>query len=134
MKRLALLCLMLGLIACAGKIEMNDVIGNWQLVSMDGQPSPKTMREGNITLEIQADGKFAGQAPVNRYFGQIKHADKTLGTGPVGSTMMAGPPELMQAEAAFFKVLNDVQTVNIENAQLHVTGTNGKVLVFDRAE
>ena len=134
MKNLALLVLMLCLAACDGDFTMSDVTGKWQLSTMNGQPAPATMREGGVFLEIQEDGKFAGQAPVNRYFGQINAQDKTFKTGPVGMTMMAGPPELMDAERDYFTVINDVRSVDIEGGQLILTGSDGKQLVFDRAK
>jgi heat shock protein HslJ len=134
MKNLALLVLMLCLAACDGDFTMSDVTGKWQLSTMNGQPAPADMRAGGVTLEIQEDGKFAGQAPVNRYFGQINAQDKTFKTGPVGMTMMAGPPELMDAERDFFAVINDVKSVDVKGGQLTLTGPDGKRLVFERAE
>ena len=134
MKNLALLVLMLCLAACDGDFTMSDVTGKWQLSTMNGQPAPATMREGGVTLGIQEDGKFAGQAPVNRYFGQINAKDKTFKTGPVGMTMMAGPPELMDAERDCFAVINDVKSVDVKGGQLTLTGPDGKQLVFERAK
>lgn len=113
---------------------MSDITGKWQLSTMNGQ-SVTSMREGGVTLDIQEDGKFAGQAPVNRYFGQIKVEEKTLKTGPIGSTMMAGPPESMQAEQQYFQALGEnVKSVNIENDQLVITAMDNKKLVFDRVK
>ncbi len=134
MKNLVLLVLMLCLAACDGDFKMSDVTGKWQLSTLNGQPAPTTMREGGVTLDIQEDGKFAGQAPVNRYFGQINAQDKTFKTGPVGMTMMAGPPELMDAERDFFAVINDVKSIDVKGGQLTLTGPDGKRLVFERAE
>ena len=134
MKNLALLVLMLCLAACDGDFTMSDVTGKWQLSTLNGQPTPASMREGGVTLDIQEDGKFAGQAPVNRYFGQINAQDKTFKTGPVGMTMMAGPPELMDAERDFFAVINDVKSVDVKGGQLTLTGPDGKQLVFERAK
>ena len=134
MKKFMLLFFMLCLAACDGDFKMSDVTGKWQLSTLNGQPAPTTMREGGVTLDIQEDGKFAGQAPVNRYFGQINAQDKTFKTGPVGMTMMAGPPELMDAERDFFAVINDVKSVDVKGGQLTLTGPDGKRLVFERAE
>ena len=134
MKNLALLVLMLCLAACDGDFTMSDVTGKWQLSTMKGQLAPADMRAGGVTLEIQEDGKFAGEAPVNRYFGQINAQDKTFKTGPVGMTMMAGPPELMDAERDFFAVINDVKSVDVKGGQLTLTGPDGKRLVFERVE
>jgi heat shock protein HslJ len=134
MKKFVLLVLLFCLAACDGEFKMSDVAGKWQLSTMNGQPIA-SMREGGVTLDIQEDGKFAGQAPVNRYFGQIKVEDKTLKTGPIGSTMMAGPPENMQAEQQYFQALGEnVKSANIENGQLVITAMDDKKLVFDRVK
>jgi heat shock protein HslJ len=132
MKNLVLLVLMLCLTACDGEFTMSDVTGKWQLSTLNGQPAPASIREGGVTLEIQEDGKFAGQAPVNRYFGQINMQDKTFKAGPVGMTMMAGPPELMDAERNFFMIINDVRSVDVKGGQFTLSGPDGKQLVFDR--
>ncbi len=134
MNKLALLVLMLCLAACDGDSTMSDVAGKWQLSTLNGQPARTTMREGGVTLEIKEDGKFSGQAPVNRYFGQINLQDKSFKTGPVGSTMMAGPPELMGAERDFFAVINDVRSVDVKGGMLTLSGPDGKQLVFERAK
>lgn len=134
MKKFMLLFFMLCLAACDGDFKMSDVTGKWQLSTLNGQPAPTTMREGGVTLEIKEDGKFAGQAPVNRYFGQINTQDKTFKAGPVGMTMMAGPRELMDAERDFFAVINDVKTVDAKEGKLTLTGPDGKQLVFVRAK
>lgn len=135
MKNFALLILIICLAACDGEFKMSDMAGNWQLSTMNGQPAPSSARAGGVTLEIQEDGKFAGQAPVNRYFGQIKVDDKILKTGPIGSTMMAGPPENMQAEQQYFQALGEhVKSAKIENGQLVITAMDDKKLVFDRVK
>jgi heat shock protein HslJ len=134
MKKFVLLVLLICLAACDGDFKMSDITGKWQLSTMNDQPAPANMRAGGVTMEIQEDGKFAGQAPVNRYFGQINVQDKTFKTGPVGSTMMAGPPELMDAERDYFTVINDVKAVDVNGDKLTLNGPDGKRLVFDRVK
>ncbi len=134
MKKL-IVVLFLGLLAaCDGGITMSDVSGKWQLSLLHGQPAPTAMRAGGVTLEIQPDGKFAGQAPVNRYFGQLKIEGDTIITAPVGATMMAGPPELMQAEQDFFKTLNAVKAMTVKDGKLDIEAADGRRLVFERAQ
>ena len=115
---------------------MSDVVGKWQLSSMNGQPAPVNLRNNQrVTLEIQEDGQFAGQAPVNRYFGKITLEDGILKTGPIGATMMAGPPEKMQAEQQYFQALGEhVKSAKIENGQLVITAMDDKKLVYDRVK
>jgi heat shock protein HslJ len=49
-------------------------------------------------------------------------------------TMMAGPPELMDAERDFFTVINDVKSVDAKGDKLTLAGPDGKQLVFDRVK
>jgi heat shock protein HslJ len=135
MKKLLVLLLLLCLTACDGELKMSDIAGNWQLTTMNGEPAPMDVRGGlGVTLEIQEDGKFAGQAPINRYFGQINTQDKTFKTGPVGMTMMAGPPELMDAERDYFTIINEVKSVDVKGDKLSLSGPDGKQLVFNRVK
>jgi heat shock protein HslJ len=58
-----------------------------------------------VTLGFQ-EGRAGGKAPVNRYFGMcVDHPGGSLELGPFGMTMMAGPPEAMAAETAYFRLL-----------------------------
>jgi heat shock protein HslJ len=131
MKKLLTLFLLMCLAACEGDFNINDVVGKWQLQTLDGQT---LSADAIVSLDIQPDGKFSGKAPINRYFGHINVEDGMLKTSPVGSTMMAASPELMDAESAYFKVLNDVTSAKIVGGQLVITAKSGQKLVFDKAQ
>ena len=131
MKKILSAFLLLCLAACDGDFTMSDLVGKWQLQTMDAQPMSA---DAMVSLDIQADGKFSGKAPVNRYFGQINVENGMLKTSPVGSTMMAASPELMDAEQAYFKVLNDAETAKIVDGKLVITGKQGGKLVFNKTE
>lgn len=86
-----------------GKFVLGDftltpsVVGNWMTIS-------------GITLVLNADGTFAGQAPVNSYFGEYEVADGKVTFKNVGATKMMGDEEEMAAEDAFFKSLEGTFT------------------------
>ena len=76
-----------------GKLTLTaSVVGNWMTV--DG-----------ITLTLAEDGTFAGQAPVNNYFGEYEVNDGKVTFKNVASTKMMGAEEAMAAEDAFFTAL-----------------------------
>ena len=76
-----------------GKLTLTaSVVGNWMTV--DG-----------ITLVLNADGTFAGQAQVNNYFGEYEVKDGKVTFKNVASTKMMGAEEDMEAEAAFLAAL-----------------------------
>jgi len=90
----------------------------WRLVGMTG----KEPADGVVSsLDFQEEGRIAGRAGVNRYFGQLKVADGTLSAGPIGSTRMAGPPEAMQQEHAFLTALGQVHKIAIVEGKLVLT-------------
>ncbi|HWS39933.1 MAG TPA: META domain-containing protein [Arenimonas sp.] len=131
MKKLLTLFLLMFLVACEGDFNINDVVGKWQLQSIDGQA---LRADVNASLDIQSDGKFSGKAPINRYFGHINVEDGKLTTSPVGSTMMAASPELMDAERNYLTILNDVTSAKVVAGQLVITAKSGQKLVFDKAQ
>jgi heat shock protein HslJ len=89
----------------------------------------------DITLEIadnteSADAKvlrMTGNSAVNMYFGDltITGFDEKTGIGTMkistlGSTKMAGPPELMECETNYFNMLNESAEFRIQEGQLQV--------------
>jgi heat shock protein HslJ len=80
-----------------------------------------------ITLTFLEGNRVAGRGPVNRFFGGYHLADDgTLhwaGSGTVsgpafGSTMMAGPPDLMNLEQTFFQALGAVNRLEARGSAL----------------
>jgi heat shock protein HslJ len=63
-----------------------------------------------ITLLLAADGHASGSAAINRYHGGYTLSDdgNFALTGPLATTRMAGPPELMALEDSFLKALGTV--------------------------
>ena len=76
-----------------GKLTLTaSALGNWETI--DG-----------VTLVLNDDGTFAGQAPVNNYFGEYEVKDGKVTFKNVASTKMMGAEEDMEAEAAFLAAL-----------------------------
>lgn len=119
----------------------SQIIGKWVLKNRflgDAIDTPcgyavKNARD--ITLEIadnteSSDSKvlrMTGNSAVNMYFGDltITGFDQTTGIGTMkistlGSTKMAGEPELMECETGYFNMLNESAEFRVQNGQLHV--------------
>ena len=83
-----------------GKLTLGEltltasVVGNWMTV--DG-----------ITLTLAEDGTVSGQAPVNTFMGEYEVADGKVTFKNIAATKMMGAAEDMEAEAAFFKALEE---------------------------
>ncbi|MCZ9318667.1 MAG: META domain-containing protein, partial [Methanocorpusculum sp.] len=89
--------------------------------------------EGNsdVTLNLTADGSFNGQAPVNLYFGSYTETADGLTFSAVGSTMMAGPEDAMNAESKFYEALGTVAGYKVVDGKLFLTDAAGNtVLTF----
>jgi len=90
--------------------------------------------KSNITITFFPDGKVAGGAPINRYFGkyQLDVNGRLFWPGPgFAATMMAGPPELMDQEQVYFRSLRRVSRILKTAKGIHLANDDGSlVLVF----
>ncbi len=82
-----------------------------------------------ITLGFQ-DGRAGGRSAVNRYFGMCSdRGGGALALGPFGTTMMAGPPHAMAAEAAYHSLLDQVRGIRHDDGELVLTDGSGAELL-----
>ncbi len=79
-----------------------------------------------LNLTITAEGTCYGFSGVNRFFGKLQiAADGAVSAGPFGSTMMAGPKELMDLETAFHKALASVKRVEVSGSVVKFFDSTG---------
>ena len=104
--------------------------GDWQLVSIGGEAPAEGL--DRPTLSVQADGKVAGFAGVNRYMGSFGGPGDQL-FGPMPTTMMAGPPEAMALEARFTTAMGAATDLRLDGSTLVLVSDEGD-LVFERAD
>ncbi len=87
----------------------------------------------NMTITFFPDGKVAGGAPVNRYFGryQLDDAGRLQWPGPgFASTMMAGPPELMDQEQEYFRSLRKASRILKTVQGIHIANDDGSLVLM----
>ena len=88
----------------------------------------------NVTITFFPDGKVAGGAPINRYFGtyQLDDDGRVHWPGPgFASTMMAGPPALMDQEQVYFRALRAATRILKTAKGIQLANDEGSlVLVF----
>ena len=78
-----------------GKLTLTaSVVGNWVSV-------------GGNDIIFAEDGTVSGQALVNTFMGEYEVKDGKVTFKNIGATKMMGAPEDMEAEAAFFKALEE---------------------------
>ncbi len=141
MKQYATLMIIVGistLLACAGTQtggpgikndavlithqRIDDISGiEWHLTKMKmADKSISLIENSKTTFSCDEDGKVAGVASINRYFGNfnLKENGDIVWNQAFGMTRMAGPPELMEQEAAFMHALPQTARMYVKASKL----------------
>jgi heat shock protein HslJ len=104
---------------------------SWQLVELDGKPVPATEGLQRPTLQLDATSvRASGTAGVNRYTASYELNGLALRFGTAAGTKMAGRPEAMALENAYFKALATVSSWNIVGNKLELKSADKTVLRF----
>ena len=96
--------------------EVSLVSGSWYATDGSG-----------ANVRFAADGKLSGSGGCNRFFGTYVATDKTIETGPLGTTRMACAPDVMNAETRFLAALESAREYRIEGNTLRI-GAEGLTL------
>lgn len=119
-----------------GKLEGGIRDTAWKLVLLVREGSEwSPAADAMPTLTIEAGGKVHGLATINRYFGQVEIGDsgRLAWSGPLGSTMMAGPEPLMEQETAFLQALQAARKIFLREGRLVLEDDAGRTrLEFER--
>ena len=87
-------------------------------------------KKTDINITFSQDGIY-GFAGVNRYFAGYKLGENGQITfSPIGSTMMAGPQEKMEAERQYFELLNNVDKIETYKSKVVLLTKNNQKLKF----
>ncbi len=158
MKQFATLMIVIGistLLACAGTqsgstgtktnarqitpMRIKDITGvEWHLKKMitDRKSIPLLVDTKN-TFSCDEDGKVAGVASLNRYFGNftLKEEGEITWSKAFGMTRMAGPPDLMEQEARFMQALPQTSRIYLKGSQLILASEDKSTwLEFQKAD
>jgi heat shock protein HslJ len=104
----------------------------WRLTALERDGKPIALPAGSgATLKLATDGRLSGRAPINGYFGAatLSQDGSLAWSGPMGSTQMAGPPELMEAEHSYFRILQEVTRWRTEQGELILENAEGSARV-----
>lgn len=88
------------------------------IVSGDWRP----IKGAETFVRFQNDGKLIGFAGCNSFFGSYVATDNTIEPGPIGSTRMACPDDVMAAEQKFLAALQSATSYRIVADELILTG------------
>lgn len=108
----------------------------WQAVGVNnGRGGVTSLVAGSsIDAVFDEDGRVSGRAGCNRYHGSYETDGTRLGIGPLASTRMACPDELMKQEAAFLAALGRATTFRIDGSRLELRDDGGALQVAFVAE
>ena len=83
-----------------------------------------------VTAKFDPDGSLSGNGGVNQYnTTYTTSGSSTISIKPPATTMMAGPPEVMDQETAYFAALGKTTTYAIEGSTLTLRAADGAAMV-----
>ena len=104
----------------------------WMLLEIEGKP---LIEQSAITIEFAEDGQVSGSAGINRYFGLAARDEaRELIFSQMGSTRMAGPPELMAQESTYLRLLQEVTSYDFAEGELQLRRGGSVVLRYRAAQ
>jgi len=115
--------------------QLKDIAGiEWHLkiMKIDNESIP-LIEDTKNTFSCDENGKVAGVASINRYFGNfsLKEDGEIIWSKAFGMTRMAGPPDLMEQEAKFMQALPQTSRIYLKKEMLVLTSPdNSTVLEF----
>lgn len=95
----------------------------WVLSELDGSPF-----EARVTMQFPEEGKIAGDAPCNRYFGEMSAPYPQFDGTKIASTRRACPE--MAAEQRFLSALSTMTQSEILGDTLTLRNEAGNEMVF----
>jgi heat shock protein HslJ len=102
--------------------QLKNIVGQeWHLLEMTRDNDPVALVENSkMTFSCSGEGQVTGVATINRYFGNLKLTEdgEIVWNKAFGMTRMAGPPELMQQEAAYMGALIKTSRMYLKEAKL----------------
>ncbi len=122
---------MLALAACSAVGESASLEGTlWALESYqnaDGETVDAVPNSG-ARAEFK-NGEVSGASGCNRFFGAYEVDGNSISIGPLGSTLMACPPPLMDQEFGFMTSLQSAASYEISGDTLTMSNEDGEVVV-----
>ena len=114
--------------------EIADVEWHLQGMKSDSQ-TIELIPDTKNTFSCDDNGKVAGIATINRYFGNFRFREdgEIIWNKAFGMTRMAGPPNLMEQEAKFMQALPRTSRIYIKKQKLVMISTDqSTVLEFEK--
>jgi heat shock protein HslJ len=106
------------------------VEGKWTVIELgEGDEKVEAISGSVITMEIVGE-QVSGTSGVNRYSGSVLDGS----FGPLATTMMAGPPDIMEQEAKFLALLDRCDGARAEGDLLQLSIDGEIVILLQRCQ
>jgi len=103
---------------------------SWRLVDLSGTPA---LAEPQATISFPEEGRVAGGASCNRFFGSATITGDAIALGSLGATKMACPGPIMDQEKRYLEALGNATRFSIAGTTLTIwTKGSDKPLTFTR--
>lgn len=105
----------------------------WKLVTLEGQPiiTAENFREPHLVLH-EENTRLAGSTGCNTLIGSYRVDGQQIAFKQVGTTMMACPDTQMRNEQAILRMINNIDSWQVDGGSLSLKNANGKpVAVFE---
>lgn len=99
---------------------MTELEGRWVVDNLAiGGELHEPIPGPDLTLEVDAEGRVGGSGGVNRFMGRVGE-DGLF--GPLATTLMAGPEDLMAQEQSYLQLLEQVDSVETTEEGISLVG------------
>lgn len=100
-------------------VSQPEIIGSWTLSSITtGANTTVPVPGSGVFAVFSTGGNLTGSAGCNAYFATWKEEGNTLIIGPIGSTRRACEPPVMEQEAGYLSLLENVTRYLVRNGTL----------------
>jgi len=108
------------MVSCAAAGPFNLAGSEWGFAGETGRSAR--------FVQFRMDGVVGGSSGCNRFTGTYTQKGDALTMGPLASTRMACPPEVMEREQQFLTMLGYVRSAEASQLKLVLRDGNGEVL------
>ena len=116
------------IVLLAGQFRVSGAAaGSFNLAGSEWGFAGETDRTARF-VQFRADGIVGGSSGCNRFTGTYNQEGNELTLGPLASTRMACPPEVMEREQEFHAMLGNVRYAEASHLKLILKDGNGKGL------
>ncbi|MEM9255915.1 MAG: META domain-containing protein [Pseudomonadota bacterium] len=113
------------------RLQLADLLGEWQVTSLQGEPPPQLPRPATLIIDDQ--GNVGGSGGINQFRARLDTAalaEGRLVITPGPTTLAAGPPEAMAFERRYLQTLGVVDDYARRNGTLYLFANEQPVMVL----